>query len=282
LCRYSAITPDTWSRFCAVGSVSDFRAHKRYRMGSVGNLDLVPEGGEYPTKSTGDAELSSITATKRGAIISVTREMMINDDLNALTQLPAMLGRGASRTVESAVYAKLAENSGAGPTMGDTYALFHATQHGANLTTSAPITAAALDLDRQAMALQMEPGSNDYLDLRPVILLCGMAVGGAARVINESQYDPDTAANKSQMKPNLSKGLFRDIVDSPRISGTKRYLFADPTIAPVLEVAFLNGMREPQMEDEETFRTDSRSWKVRYEFGIAAVDFRGAVYNAGA
>ena len=36
-----AAAPDTWSRFCVTGSVSDFRAHRRYRTGSIGNLDPI-------------------------------------------------------------------------------------------------------------------------------------------------------------------------------------------------------------------------------------------------
>jgi hypothetical protein len=71
-------------------------------------------------------------------------------------------------------------------------------------------------------------------------------------------------------------------VDTPRLSGTRRYLFADPNIAPVLEVAFLNGVQTPYMESEETFDVDGMRWKIRHDYGVAAIDWQGAVTNAGA
>jgi len=273
-----ALAADTWTRFCARGTVSDFRAHNRYRVGSLGNLDAKNELGEFKNKAIPDGEKASITAATKGNIINLSREAIINDDLSAFVGLADMLGRAAKRTVEADVYATLALNSGAGPTLGDGYALFHA-NHG-NITTGAALSAAAIDLDRVAMASQKDVSSNDYLDLRPQVLLVPVALGGTAKSINMAEYDPDTA-NKLQ-KPNTVRGLFGDIVDTPRLSGTRRYLFASPSEAPVLEVAFLDGNDTPYLELEQGFTVDGSRWKVRLDFGIAAVDFRGAVTNAGA
>lgn len=267
----------TWNRFCATGSVSDFRAHNRYRTGSFGSLDAVNELGEFVNKSIPDGEKASITAGTKGNIINLSRTAIINDDLGAFVGLSNMLGRAAARTVEADVYALLALNSGAGPTMGDGKALFHA-DHG-NITTGAAITMAALDLDRVAMASQKDVSGNDYLDLRPAVLLVPIGLGGTARSINEAQYDPDTA-NKLQ-KPNIVNGLFRDIVDTPRMTGARRYLFADPSEAPVLEVAFLDGNQNPYLELQNGFDVDGARYKVRLDYGVAAVDYRGAVTNAG-
>lgn len=267
----------TWSRFCATGSVSDFRAHNRYRTGSFGSLDAVNELGEFVNKSIPDGEKATIQAGTKGNIINLSRQAIINDDLGAFVGLSGMLGRAAARTVEADVYALLALNSGLGPTMGDGKTLFHA-DHG-NLTTGAAITMAAIDADRVAMASQKDVSGNDYLDLRPAVLLVPIGLGGTARSINSAQYDPDTA-NKLQ-KPNIVNGLFRDIVDTPRLTGTRRYLFAEPTEAPVLEVAFLDGMQEPYLEVKDGFDVDGARYKVRLDYGVGAVDYRGAVTNAG-
>lgn len=267
----------TWSRFCATGSVSDFRAHNRYRLGSFGSLDAVNELGEFANKTIPDGEKGSIKAGTKGNVINLSREAIINDDLGAFVGLAAMLGRAAGRTVEADVYALLAMNAGLGPVMSDSKTLFHA-DHG-NLTTSAAITMAAIDLDRVAMASQKDVSGNDYLDLRPAVLVVPIGLGGTARSINEAQYDPDTA-NKLQ-KPNVVNGLFRDIVDTPRLTGNRRYLFADATEAPVIEVAFLDGAQEPYLERQEGFDVDGSRFKVRLDYGVAAIDFRGAVTNAG-
>lgn len=276
-----ALQPDTWSRFCKRGSVSDFRAHNRYRVSSIGNLDTVPEGAEFKERTIPDGEKSSISVTTKGNICSITRQAIINDDLDALTGIPMAMGRSANRTVEVAVYTALALNSGLGPALSDGNPLYHNRGTGKNnITTGAALTMLAIDADRVGMASLLDVGGNDFLDMRPKVLLVPISLGGTARSINEAQYDPDTA-NKLQ-KPNIVRGLFEDIVDTPRLSGTRRYLFADPNIAPALEVAFLDGNSEPFLESERGFDVDGSRWKVRLDFGVAGIDYRGTVTNAGA
>lgn len=271
--------PDTWSRFCARGSVSDFRAHNRYRVGSLGNLEVVNEHGEFTNKSIPDGEKSSISANTKGYIINLTRQAIINDDLNAFVSLAASLGRAARRTVEADVYATLALNSGNGPLLADGKALFHA-DHGNLIGTGTIPSVASIDAMRVLMASQKDVGGNDFLDLRPSVVVAPIGLGGTLRVINEAQYDPDTA-NKLQ-RPNSVRGLFADIVDTPRLSGTGYYAFASAGEAPVLEVAFLDGNDTPFLELENGFTVDGARWKVRLDFGVAGIDYRGAVRNPGA
>lgn len=268
----------TWNRFCAIGSVSDFRAHNRYRTGSFGVLDTVGENGEFKNKSIPDGETASITAGTKGNIINLTRQMVINDDLGAFIGLSNSLGGAAARTVEVAVYAMLALNSGLGPTMADTKSLFHA-DHG-NIGAAAALSVSSIDADRVLMGSQKDVSGNDYLQLSPAVILVPLSLGGLAREVNGQEYNDDS--NKQQRKPNVVRGLFRDVVDTPRMTGTRRYLFADPAIAPVLEVAFLDGQQEPFLEMQDGFDVDGTRYKVRLDYGTAAVDYRGAVTNAGA
>jgi hypothetical protein len=287
-----AITPDTWSRFCARGSVSDFRSHKRYLRGTFGTLDSLNESGEFKRKQIPDGQKQSITAATKGNIISITRQAIVNDDMESFSTLPQLFGRAAKLSVEADVYTTLGLNSGLGPNLSDGNPLFYssrsATVNGVsvtvvnNITTGAALTASAIDADRVAMGSFRDISGNEILDLRPAILLVPLSLGGSARVINDSQYDPDTVANKSQMKPNLVRGLFRDIVDTGRLTGTRRYLFADPNIAPVLEVAFLDGQDQPFLETETGWTIDGTEMKVRLDYGVAGVGYHGAVTNAGA
>lgn len=268
----------TWKRFCATGSVSDFRAHNRYRVGSLSNLDTLNELGEFKNKTIPDGEKGSITAGTKGNIINLSRQAIVNDDLGAFVGLSVSMGRAAARTVESDVYALLALNSGLGPTMLDGYTLFHANH--ANIGTGAALSMDAIEADRVLMASQMDVGGNDYLDLRPAVLLVPLGLGGKAREANAAEYNDE--AQKNQRRPNVTRGLFRDIVDTPRLSGTRRYLFADPMEAPVIEVAFLDGAEDPYLENQDGWTVDGAAMKVRLDYGVAGTDFRGAVTNAGA
>lgn len=265
---------DTWRRFCAVGSVSDFREHKRLRMGTFTDLDKVQENGEFKNKKITDADFEKVSVNTKGNIINVSRKMIINDDLGAFLKLAGMLGRAAARSIENDVYALLASN----PTLSDGVALFHA-NHG-NIATAAAPTVAVLDAMRQLMAKQKDKDSNDFLDIRPALVLAPMSLGGALKVLNGSQYDhTDTGIMN---KPNIVAGLFSDVIDTPRLTGNAYYMFADPSQEPVLEVNFLNGEQSPYMESEQGFTVDGMQWKIRLDYGVGAVGYRGVIKNAGA
>jgi HK97 family phage prohead protease len=277
-----AITPDTWSRFCAIGSVSDFRPHNRYRTGSFSRLERLTEHGEFKNKSIPDATKESISADTLGNIIGLSRQAIINDDMGAFSRLSMMLGRAAALSIEMDVYAALALNGGEGPLMSDGLPLFDAAHD--NISTGSALTVAGLDADRVVMASQTDRSGNEILDLRPAVLLVPIGLGGDARVLNGAEFDVDQigAGSNLFMVPNRVRGLFRDIVDTPRLAGTRRYLFADPGQAAVLEVAFLDGAREPFLEVKDGWRIDGVEWKVRLDYGVAAIDYVGAVTNAGA
>ena len=270
-----ALTPDTWSKFCGIGTVTDFRAHTRYLRGSFGALDPVNEVGEFKNKKIPDLAKETITANTKGNIINLTRQAIVNDDMDVFSGLAVDLGRAAKLTIEIDVYALLAAN----PTMNDGKALFHE-DHG-NLAASGAVPSVnAFDSIRVAMASQKDISGNEYLEIRPKIGLFPLGLDGTAKVINGSQYDPD-AVNKLQ-RPNKVAGLFEEIVGTPRLSGTAYYAFADPAFAPAIEVVFLNGVMEPFTDSEEGWRVDGVEWKVRHDYGVGAVNYRSAYKQPGA
>ena len=268
--------PITYDRFCKIGDVSDFRAWKRLVPGLIGNLDTVNEFGEYRNKNIPDAKANSITAVRRGNILQITPETLINDDIGYIQTLADDLGRTGARAVERAVYALIVAN----PTMTDGNALWSAA-HNNIQTTGAPPTMALIDAAITAMRLQTAPGDDaEYLDILPYALVAHSNFDGTLKALIGAEYDPDTA-NKLQ-KPNIVKNAVREIVTSPRLGTAPWYVFADPNVNPVIEVVFLNGQREPRLTQEESFRTGGLSWRVELPFGVGAIDFRGTYQNDGA
>lgn len=277
-----AITPDTWSRFCATGSVTDFREHNRYGLGSLPNLLPYNEHGEFQNVAIPDGEKASIAAATKGFLVNLTREVIINDDMGALVGIPTMMGRSAARTIEADVYAYLATNptvKGAALFSDARKNLFASGSTAPRNTQTAP-TVTAVELMRQAMASQKDISNNDVLDLRPAIFVGNLAYGVEMRVVNEAQFDPTSGTKDT--RPNTSRGLIRDIVETSRITTNYWYFFADPNEVPTIEVAFLNGVSAPFLDSEEGFTSDGVRMKVRLDFGIRAVDWRGAIRNNGA
>lgn len=272
-------TPFTWSRFCTIGTLSDYRPHDRYHLSSFSDLKEVNEHGEYENGVLGDAIKESIRAKRKGRILQITPEAIINDDLSALSQPANKLGQAAGRTIEKDVYALLAMNNGAGPTMRNGLTLFHP-EHRNVMAAGTPPSVAAFDAIRVLLGSQMDPGGNDYLDITASIWLGSLALGGIARVVNSAEFDTDV---RDQFEiPNKARNTFRDLVDTPRLNSSPAwYAFADPNIEPVIEVAFLDNVRVPTLEQETNFRTDGLSWKVVHRYGVGAVGVIGAVRNAG-
>lgn len=267
----------TYDRFCKIGDVADFRAWNRIVPGLIGNLDSVNEAGEYKNKAIPDGVKNSITATRKGNIISVTPETLVNDDTGYLQSMAAALGAAGPRAIERAVYAVLNANAA----LSDSVALFHATH--ANLAGSGAVpSVTTIDAATQALASQKAPGADaEYLGIMgPFIAVVPLAQRLNMQTIAKAPYDPDTA-NKLQ-KPNPVAGLLGDVVSSPWLSGTAWYLFANPAQAPVIEVVFLDGQRLPKVTEDVDFRTSGLAWKVELPFGVGAIDFRGGYKNPGA
>jgi ATP-dependent protease ClpP protease subunit len=277
-----SVASDTWRQWCAVGTVSDFRPYKRLRMGSFGNLDALGEGGEYKHKAIPDATAETVSIGTKANTITLTRQAIINDDLGGFIRIGQMLARAAARSIEKDAYDLLVSN----PVLdSDNKALFH-TDHG-NLHTgsgtnpAAAITMTSLDAARSAIKIQKDRSGNDYIGItEPFLLLCPVAKAGAARVANESEFDPDTA-NKLN-RANITRGIFKAIIDTPYLSGNAWYLLADPAQFPTLEVLFLNGVQTPFTEQEEKTNVDGVTWKVRLDYGVNVVDYVGAFKNDGA
>jgi len=275
--------PDQWRQFCATTTVGDFREHKRYRLGSIGTYDSLNEHGEYRRKVIPDAERYGIQADTKGNIIAITRETIINDDLGAFLGLATMMGRAGALTIESAVWAMFAENSGAGPTLADGKALFHADHGNIEATTVGVPGTATIEATAVLMSKQKDISNNEYLDIQPDIWIGPRGLRGNAQTANSAEYSTDPAANtKIQWQPNIVRGYFATLVGTPRLSGDPWYLLANPMDVPTFMVAFLDGEEDPFIETQDGWNVDGAEIKARLDFGVTAVDYRGAAKNNGA
>lgn len=267
--------PSTWNQWCATGEVVDFKTVNLIRMGSFNSLETIAEGDEYQSGTVGE-EREQLTAATKGRFIRLTRQMIINDDLQGFSRMAALLGRAAARTVNKDVYTLLTSN----PTMSDSVDLFHA-DHGNLAGTGAAPTVATLGAGRAAMRKQQDPNDNDYLNIMPSVIMCPVALEDTMNVLVTSESDP---AKSNSRTANPVRNM-ATVVSDPYLdanSATAWYLAAAPMDAPLMEVHFLDGNQSPYIDSEEEFLTDAVQWKVRLDYGVAANDYRGGWRNAGA
>lgn len=275
-------TVTNWRRFCRIGSLSDFRPHNRLYSGSFSTLATVQENAEIPAGTLTDGEKQVITGLTKGRILPVSRQMIINDDLGAFTSVTEQMGRAAARTVDLDVFSLFALNGGFGPTMSDSQPLFHSSHNNIAGVAAAP-GMASFDAARVLLGSQVGPGaagSTDVLGLTPALWLGPLGLEGQARATNGAEYDPDGTGRLQ--RPNIVRGLFRETIGTARLAGTPWYVLAEPGEEPVFEVAFLDGNDLPVISQDAAISQDGINFRVLYDYGVAAVGWRGAVRNAGA
>lgn len=269
---------ETFDRWTATGTLTDFKTATRVDMGLFPSLQNVPEGAEFKFVTLSDRAQTVALATY-GNIFAITRQAIINDDLSVFTRLPSRMGRAARRTVGDLVYALLTDNG----LMPDNLALFHAT-HG-NLVAGTPGAPPSVDTvsdAKTAMALQTDPDNNAHaLNIRPAFLICPVALETTSRVLAAAQYDP--AATLGTMTPNPHSGTF-EVISDARLdanSSTAWYMAANPNAVDTIEVLYLNGVSTPVMEEREGFIVDGMEYKIRIDAGAQVFDYRGLYKNEG-
>lgn len=262
---------ETFEAWTAKGNLPDFKPQKRTDLNLFTSLKQVQEGAEYEQGSIGDRG-ETIQLAKYGRTFHITWEAMINDDMDALSKIPNRMGRAAKRTIGDLVYAILTSN----PTMSDSVALFHASHNNLSTGAGSALSESSLDTARSAMAKQKDPDSKATggLNIRPRHLIVPVALEGTANQLINSR------TSVGQANPGVASkvvGLAQVISDArlDTASLASWYLAASAQQHDTIEVAYLDGVSEPEMFEDESFNIDGTSYKVRLVAGVKPLDFRG-------
>lgn len=262
--------PQTWRPLGRPTTVPDFRAVTRAALGDIAALEQVKEHGEYKYGTLSE-DGAPIKVAKFGKIIAITWETIVNDDLGALTRIPAALGNAAAATESNVVWALLLGN----PTFTDGVPFYDAGH--ANLAASGgAINTTTLAAARAAMRKQKSK-AGEFLNLAPEYLVVGPDKELEAYQFTSSNYVPAKNADINDVR-NASLTV---IVDA-RITGNQWYLFAAPGSIDTFEYAYLEGEQGVFTETREGFEVDGMEIKARLVFGAAWIDYRGAYKNPGA
>ena len=153
--------PQTFKPFCRQVQASDFRDITRVQLGEAPQLQKVNESGEFKRGTIGEARERYRVETY-GRVVGITRQTIINDDLDAFTRLPAMYGTAIATLESDVVWGILTTNAA----MGDGVALFHATHK--NLASSgSALSTSSIGEARASMAKQTGIDKKTVLNIRP-------------------------------------------------------------------------------------------------------------------
>ncbi|MGY2186191.1 prohead protease/major capsid protein fusion protein [Pseudomonas sp. SDO5591_S426] len=262
--------PQTWRPLGRQTTVPDFRAVTRAALGDIAALEQVKEHGEYKYGTLSE-DGAPIKVAKFGKIIAITWETIVNDDLGALTRIPAALGNAAAATESNVVWALLLGN----PNFTDGTPFFDAA-HGNVAGSGGAINTTTLAAARAAMRKQKSK-AGEFLNLAPEFLVVGPDKELEAYQFTSSNYVPAKNADINDVR-NASLTV---IVDA-RITGNQWYLYAAPGAVDTFEYAYLEGEQGVFTETREGFEVDGMEIKARLVFGAGWIDYRGAYKNPGA
>lgn len=254
-------------------SARDFRSVNKIMLGEAPLLEKLNEHGEIKAGTMAEAREAYKIETWAKKI-GITRQVLVNDDLGAFSDLARRMGQGAAETEARILVTLLEANSGNGPTLSDTKALFHV-DHGNKAASGAVISDATLSAAR--LALRTQKGIDGrIIRVTPKNLLVPPALETVAEKWLAT-IAPATAADVNPFSGAMS------LVVEPRLSSATRwYVTADPGEIDGLEFAYLSGNEGPQVESRSGWDVDGVEIRVILDFGAGFIDHRGWFQNAGA
>ena len=251
----------------------DFRAVNKIMLGEAPLLEKLNEHGEIKAGTMAEArEAYKVETWARK--IGITRQVLVNDDLGAFSDLARRIGQGAAETEARILVDLLEANTGNGPKLSDNKTLFHA-DHGNKAGSGAAISDTTLSAAR--LALRTPKGVEDRtIRVTPKNLLVPPALETDAEKWLAT-VAPAKAADVNPFSGSLS------LVVEPRLtSATRWYVTADPGEIDGLEYAYLSGNEGPQVESRSGWDVDGVEIRVILDFGAGFVDHRGWFMNPGA
>ena len=275
---------DAWRQIVRIASVNDFKEHSRYRMTGAFTFEQVGADGELKHGKL-DEQKYGQKAETHGIMFALTRQMIINDDMGAFTDIPRQIGMGAAESIADAVWGLWLKN----PNQADGHAFFSANHKNYAEGADTALTIDGLTAAEILFGEQTKPNGRP-LGIPASKLLVPTALKVPASLLMTSmQVNETTTANKPKPSSNPHVGKF-EVVSSTFLSNASFagasskawYLLADPNRLPSLEVAFLNGVDRPTVERTDAdFNTLGVQFRGYIDFGVREQDYRGALKMKG-
>lgn len=274
---YGMMNLDTWRPFVKIVPLNDFRNVHRHRIGGYGTLPTVAQRGAYGALTSPTDEEAYYAPTKKGGTEEITLEMIRNDDVGAIRDIPQKLARAAAWTLHKFIYDKL-KPAGA-YTIYDSGYLYQASHPIATGVTQGntgtTAIATGLALARTAMMKFVEKDANLQIGIRSRFAL-------VPPDLEDTAYGLVTVAYGmyNQTPTNLQRQGIQVIVVPYWSDATDYAVVADPADVLGFELGFLDGKQEPELFVSDIpntgsfFTNDAVTFKIRHIYGGDIIDWR--------
>jgi hypothetical protein len=266
--------------------VTDFRKIRSVQFGYLGELpDVDPEAADYEDMAPYADGEAQYQLSQKGAIIWVTRMMVINDTVGVIQAMTKRLSR-AARLAHAKYVWKFFINNALCPDGTAWFTTGHGNFTGDSLDISPLVTAI------KALANMTEPGPSTEkigFDLATFNWHLVVPINMWDSAVKKNQGDSTFAANDlTEKEPNPCHKLFGEnnerIVTCPFMTSASDWgIIRDCEDVPIVEMSYLNGQEEPELipgwgplsEGSFIFNNDKLGYKIRHEYGGALAGFSG-------
>lgn len=253
---------------CRQRTLPNFKDATSIRLGEMGRLEELAESGEITHTSRAESgETMRLKTFARG--VTVSRKLMIDDDLGLLGDMTAALGEAAAQTEADILVSLLTGN----PNLSDGTAVFHASR--GNIGTSDGPSVASLTESRLAMRTRKGLDGATIIAAAPrYVLVPATLETDAEQVLAAIQ--PSTVDDVNPFGGKLS------LLVEPRLPGATWYVFADPARLAAMQYAYLSSAQGVQIQRTEAWDTLGMKFRAFLDFGAGWLDWRGAHRIPGA
>lgn len=248
-----------WLRFCSTTNLANFHQKDIVTLNDMPDLLPVSEDGEYK-KAILKGGKESLKAATFGREVDVTRQTIINDDMDVINKIPRKLVQAAFRGVSKKVFKLIVS----GAKMSDNKNLYIAenTLTGNNL--------ADLVL-KAAIAIAKAKGTEgDPLDLKGEFLLSGHTLG--------PQLNPIIKTPGNAEKYNPAFGKFKEVIETGYLDDFAGFIGLTQKDFETIIIGFLNGQQEPWLEHlTGDYASNGLKMRITYDYDVGVADRRGIV-----
>jgi len=303
--------PVQWPSYAKRGRVRDFRTVRRYTLdGGEAVLDPVKELAPYQMRKLNDG-FYEYAVGKYGDQIAVSWETLVNDDLDALTDLPTKLGNAARRTQEKFAAQLFSGASGPNSTFfsNANRNVINSTVTGPGAPTNPALTITGLQYAMQTLGQQVDTDGGPIF-VEGVTLVVPPALEVAANnIVNATEILAATGGgagtgNDQLRVTNWMRNRVTVVVNPwlPIVNTTNGnsawYLFANPNVGrPAMEIGFLQGHETPELwvkspnatrvggglvaPEDGDFEHDAVQYRVRMVLGGVLMDPKSSIASNG-
>ena len=243
----------SWENISAIRSVADFKSINLLRLNGSFKFQKIGNANELKVAAANDYK-RSVNADTWGISTQLTRQDIINDDLNALSMVPQRMGRGAALAMNDAIWSAFQTDNA-------TY--FQA----ASAAAGNALSYSSLETAVTAYRRLNDPDGNPLAIAPRVLLVPPELEPKAVQLMTQSALIVgslgSTSSKSVEPSANAFAGRYRIVTSNYLTSSSTWWLMADAADLPALDVVFLNGQQVPTIE------------QVQIDYQLLGVGLRG-------